>query len=75
MDTHRLLATLALSALPLFVNAASEGMAKADQATLMSLAGPVLTSFATQGTTSHPIEMLKSTKSDALAFIGVALVR
>ena len=70
MDTKRLLVTLALSALPLFANAASEGMGKADQATLMTLAGPVLTSFATMGTTSHPIEMLKSAKGDALAFIG-----
>ena len=61
---------LMLSALPSFANAASEGMGRVDQASLMILSGPVLTSFATMGTTSHPIEMLKSAKGDALAFIG-----
>ncbi|MDQ0650864.1 DUF2388 domain-containing protein [Pseudomonas cedrina] len=65
-----LLPALVLFAFPLFANAASEGMGKVDQATLMTLAGPVLTSFATLGTTSHPLEMIKSAKGDALAFIG-----
>jgi len=70
MATKPLFLVLALSALPSLASAASEGMGRVDQASLMILAGPVLTTFATMGTTSHPIEMLESAKGDALAFIS-----
>ena len=62
MATKPLFLVLALSALPSLASAASEGMGRVDQASLMILAGPVLTTFATMGTTSHPIEMLESAK-------------
>lgn len=70
MTIKPLLLALALSALPSLASAASEGLGKVDQASLMVLAGPVLTSFATLGTTSHPLDMLELAKGDALAFIG-----
>jgi uncharacterized protein (TIGR02448 family) len=69
MASTSLLLFLALSALPLFANAA-EGKSPFERASLMTIAIPALTTFAATGTTSHPIEMLKSAKNEALAFIG-----
>ncbi|MCK6186129.1 MAG: DUF2388 domain-containing protein [Pseudomonas sp.] len=69
MPRPHLIATLALCALPLLVHA-NEGKSPIEGATLASIALPFLTVFATLGTTSHPVEMLKSAKSDALAFVG-----
>lgn len=63
------LIALAISTLPLFANAA-EGKGPFERATMATTGIPVLTTFGTLGTTSQPIEMLKSATSDALAFIG-----
>lgn len=60
---------VALATLPLLAQA-GEGKSPLEKASMMATALPCLTIFATLGTTSHPIDMIKSAKGDALAFIG-----
>ncbi|MGF0239979.1 DUF2388 domain-containing protein [Rhodococcus sp. IEGM1300] len=65
MFYKRLLITLLLSTSAIIANA-KEDAGTVDQASILT----GVTTFATLGTTSHPIDMIKSAKSDALAFIG-----
>lgn len=69
MAAKRLLLTLALSALPLYVNAA-EGKTPFERATMMTTGAPFLLTSGTAWLTSKPFEMLTAAKSDALAFVG-----
>ncbi len=60
---------LTLFTLPLFANAA-EGRSPLERATMVTTGAPLLLTSGTAWLTSKPFEMLKSAKSDALAFIG-----